>query len=300
MNKGLFAVLFVLSACGAAMPIRDELPGWGRDGHDITAAIAQQLLTDSASQECATLLPSNNGQLIQIANWADEVKSKPAYKWSAPLHFINTPDWNCTYIRSRDCILNGVKNFCVDGAIQNYTKRVVDSSIGLAQQAEALKFLVHFVGDIHQPLHVAFTSDKGGNTITGTFEGASTNLHSVWDTAIIVKRMTDDFGGSQTAFMDYIYSQITGPWSGQAEQWVKCADSNPIGACSDEWAVESIEDACAYSYVEADGKTHIESGFDLEDPYYARNMPIIEMQLAKAGVRMAHVVNSLFTSAADW
>jgi len=278
-----------------AMPIRSLLPGWGRDGHDITASIAQLLLTPEAYNQCNTLLPDDNGQLKAIANWADEVKSKPAYKWSAPLHFINTPDWLCQYERSRDCILNGVPNFCVDGAIQNYTKRVVSSNLPFDQQQEALKFLVHFVGDIHQPLHVAFTTDKGGNTITGTFEGASTNLHVIWDTLIIVKRMNDDFSGNQTAFMQYIATQINTTWINEAKEWVQCADSNPIGACSDEWAEDTLSFACDYAYVQANGKTHITTPFTLADDYYERNLPIIEMQLAKAGVRMANVINNLFT-----
>lgn len=317
MRAAVVIALFGAVAVATAMPIADELVkpthrhtgrahsdmpatrqpqplGWGKDGHDITASLAQLMLGPAAMQACANLLPSNNGQLVQIANWADQVKSKPAYRWSAPLHFINTPDWACTYYRSRDCVLNGVPNFCVDGAIQNYTKRVVDQNLPFEQQQEALKFLVHFVGDIHQPLHVAFTSDKGGNTITGTFEGQSYNLHAVWDEGIILKRMSDDFGGSQTAYMQYLSTQINTTWAGDQAKWVSCQSGEL--ACSDEWAVQTLDFACSNAYVEADGKTHITSGFNLGDPYYDRNYPVVDLQLAKAGVRMAHVLNKLFES----
>jgi len=238
-----------------------------------------------------------NGVLSAIANWADQVKNQKAYKWSQPLHFINTPDWLCEYDRTRDCVDSGTKNFCVDGAIQNYTGRVVNTNLPFAQQAEALKFLVHFVGDIHQPLHVGFTTDKGGNTFTGTFEGESVNLHEIWDVNIIVKRMDDDFGSNQTAYTEYLWQQIQGPWQNQAAQWADCQTPIPSNACSIEWAEESIGAACDYAYVEADGKTHIATGFNLGDDYYNRNLPVVEVQLAKAGVRMAHVLNTLFSTA---
>jgi hypothetical protein len=134
------------------------LPMWGPQGHAAVAAVAQTMLTSSTQSALQTLLPDVNGQIEPIASWADEIRSNPLYDWSHPLHFINTQDWSCQYIRSRDCIDRTYgANYCVDAAIQNYTKRVVDNSIGAEQQSEAVKFIVHFVGDIHQPLHCGNT-----------------------------------------------------------------------------------------------------------------------------------------------
>jgi len=224
-----------------------------------------------------------------------QVRSTKAYAWSGPLHYINTPDWVCDYVRSRDCIANGMINFCVDGAIQNYTARVSDTSLPFDQQAEALKFFVHFFGDIHQPLHCGFTSDEGGNTLKGTFEGSSTNLHSVWDTGILTKRMAANFGANQTTYANYLLNQIRTDWAPLAKQWVECESTgSPYGACSEEWGNESTKLSCEYSYVEADGTTHITNNFVLGDPYYERNYPIVDMQLAKAGVRMAYVMNQIW------
>jgi len=272
-----------------------SLPLWGPTGHITVATIAQGLLSDNASKQVLKLLPDNDGQLAEIANWADEVRDEPAYAWSAPLHFINTPDWKCDYERSRDCISNGEKNFCVDTAIQNYTKRVQDSSIGFDQQQEALKFLTHFVGDIHQPLHVGFITDKGGNTLYGDFMSSSTSLHDVWDTHIIDELLSKDFKGNSTALPAYLLKQIqSGTYMHNVTTWQQCPDSTPDNACSPEWASESVGFACNYSYVEADGHTHIANNFDLKTDYYDRNYPIVELQLAKGGVRLANVLNLIW------
>jgi hypothetical protein len=144
--------------------------------------------------------------------------------------------------------------------VQNYTARMVDSSLPFDQQQEALKFATHFIGDIHQPLHVGFTTDKGGNTYVGTFEGQSgVNLHmvrddhftarscsamlivcvvlccvQVWDVNIIEKRTNDDFNGDPNAYMQYLWQQIQGPWAGQAQQWITCQNPIPSNACSSE------------------------------------------------------------------
>jgi len=186
----------------------------------------------------------------------------------------------------------------VDGAIQNYTQRLSDPTLSSDDQTEALKFLVHFVGDIHQPLHVSFTSDEGGNSIHGTFEGETTNLHAVWDEKIIQTRVNNDYNGDNTAYTQDLINRVApgGNFSSLVGQWQACSNQSdsPFAACSLDWADESISAACQYAYVEADGVTHVPDGFDLEDDYYNRVMPIVEIQLAKAGVRLAHVLNSMF------
>jgi hypothetical protein len=282
-------LLLVVVLCGF---LTAESVKWGPDGHEIVAAIAKSFLGKNATKLCKTLLPEVSGDIVQIANWPDQVRRLPEYAWSGPCHFINTPDWACNYNRNRDCHdEHGNQGYCVDGAVQNFTKRVQDMRLGQNQQAEALKFLVHFVGDIHQPLHVGFTTDEGGNTIEGTFEGEHTNLHVVWDSHIIIKRMTDDFHGSQDSYVTWLIKQLNGPWSSQAAQWRQCSSPSQDNACSSDWASESIGLACTNAYVEADGKRHVATGFRLSDPYYTRNLPIVEQQLARAGIRLANVLD---------
>lgn len=265
---------------------------WGVVGHALVAAIAQNFLNTSATAAVTQLLPESNGDMAAVASWADRVRKN--YTWSGELHYINTPDWDCNYSYERDCQYKGVMNVCVDGAVQNYTRRLLDPTLPFFQSNEALKFLIHFVGDIHQPLHCGFTSDEGGNTFEGTFNGRKVNLHEVWDSSILYERMDNDFQGNQSAYLNYFVDMINGAWNMEAAGWMTCNSPTPSLDCSTQWADESILAACEYSYVEADGKTHIQTGFDLGNDYYVRNMPIIEYQVAKAGVRLANVLNAIF------
>jgi len=267
---------------------------WGQVGHSLVAAVAQAFLNTSAQTAVTFLLPESNGSMAAVASWADQIRHN--YTWSGQLHYIDTPDWLCNYSYDRDCQYGGVMGVCVDGAVKNYTLRLLDPSLSFFQLNEALKFLIHFIGDIHQPLHCGFTSDEGGNTFKGVFNGHKINLHQVWDSYIIYERLDNDFSGDATAYLNYFISQIMGPWNSLANGWMTCNSPTPMFDCSTEWGDESITAACQYSYVEADGKTHIKTGFNLGQDYYLRNMPIVEYQIAKAGLRLAQVLNAIFDS----
>jgi len=264
-----------------------EIPLWGFDGHAIVAGVAMTLLTTNATHHNQALLPEVAGDLAKIASWADDVRPTPAYAWSAPLHFADTKDWACNYDVARDC----VRDRCVDGAIRNYTKRLADVHLPKAQQAEALKFLVHFVGDIHQPLHTGFVGDLGGNNLRGKFYGVAANLHGIWDYSIIEKKVKDVYGGDPLKYTADLVGRVKGPWAAQAATWRKCSTSAVFGSCAGEWAMESAGFACSNAYVEADGKTHIPQGFNIDDAYHNRNVPIIDERLARAGVRLANILS---------
>lgn len=145
--------------------------GWGLIGHGLVARLAQSQLSDTANEWVNEYIPNNLlGNLDKIASWPDWIlypDSNPydykSWQWSHALHFIDTPDWNCTYIPARDC----VDNICVDGAIQNYSRRLISEQTDYVEQQQALFFLVHFLGDVHQPLHAGFKSDFGGNAVKG-------------------------------------------------------------------------------------------------------------------------------------
>jgi len=306
------AVLFFV-ACLALVSVVVALPttptnttkprplGWGPLGHYMSAQIAYGRLTKAALNGCANLLPDVNGEIALIASWADDV-ARDLYPWSAELHYINTPDWDCTYNQKRDCIGedSGDPLACVDGAIQNYTSILAAGTAGSEEMTDALMFLVHFIGDIHQPLHVGFKGDEGGNTEKGTFEGTDNRkLHQIWDTDMIEKRMNDDFEGDNTTYYEYYEQALAsgGEFYGNISDWLVCSNpAEPNKACSIEWAQNSVQLACQYAYTDQDGN-QIEDGFDLEDPYYDFALPIVEQQIAKGGVRMANVINSLFAQA---
>jgi len=147
--------------------------GWGFDGHALVARIAQTLLTDESATFVRDYLPSDvSGDMSLVASWADTIlypDTDPDYlnwQWSKPLHYVNTKDWACVYNRQNDCNWTSGQR-CVDGAIQNYTRRLANSQQDPIQRQEALQFLIHFIGDVHQPLHAGFVDDRGGNSIRG-------------------------------------------------------------------------------------------------------------------------------------
>uniref|UniRef100_A0A804L087 Aspergillus nuclease S1 n=1 Tax=Musa acuminata subsp. malaccensis TaxID=214687 RepID=A0A804L087_MUSAM len=130
--------------------------GWGVDGHAIICQIAQDRLSDPAAAAVEDLLPNYaKNNLSRLCSWADRVKFR--YRWSSPLHYIDTPDGLCTYDYDRDCKdEDGVKGRCVSGGITNYTNQLLDygnsSSESQYNLTEALLFLAHLMGDVHQVL----------------------------------------------------------------------------------------------------------------------------------------------------
>lgn len=248
--------------------------GWGPQGHIAVAEIAQYNLTSYATKSISNIIP--NGDMGSVANWADQIRNIPGWHWTEPLHFIDTNDWTCNYNRERDCY-NQLGNFeyCVDGAIHNYTSLLKEYNTN----DEYLKFIIHFVGDIHQPLHCGFKSDRGGNSIKVHFNNHATNLHSLWDSGLIEKRIKDDFNNNFNNWVQYLQQNII--------------SDNCIG-CSQLWGNSSAKLACEYAYVLEDGITKIKNGDYLDDNYYKRNIEIIEKQIIYAGYRLANLLNYLY------
>jgi len=158
-----FSVAFLLASS-------ESVYGWGLDGHALVAGIAQTLLTSESLTFVRDHLPSSvAGNMSMVASWADNILHPDPnnnWEWSKQLHYVDTQDWTCGYDQTRDCNWTSGQR-CVDGAIQNYTSRLADSQQDPIQRQQALEFLIHFVGDAHQPLHAGFKSDLGGNEIYG-------------------------------------------------------------------------------------------------------------------------------------
>lgn len=166
MSTGLVSIVLLLA-------LVNSVHGWGFDGHSLTAGIAQTLLTDDATTFVRQHLPKDvDGNMSAVASWADQILHPDKdhnWEWSKPLHYVNIEDWSCAYNQQKDCDWTTNYKGCVDGAIQNYTERLANSHLDATQRQEALKFVIHFIGDAHQPLHGGFAGDRGGNSISGSF-----------------------------------------------------------------------------------------------------------------------------------
>ena len=165
---------------------------WGYEAHRIIAEIAEQFLEPEIARQVRELLALENvTTLADVSTWADEIRLQR--RETAPWHYVNIPitpptGESATYDAARDC----AKDACVVAKIEQFERELKDRQLPERQRLEALKYLVHFVGDAHQPLHVANNHDRGGNDDPVIFMGLPTNLHALWDTAIIAPAVKGD------------------------------------------------------------------------------------------------------------
>ncbi|XP_020521108.1 endonuclease 1 isoform X2 [Amborella trichopoda] len=265
---------------------------WSKEGHVMTCRIAQALLDPKAADAVQNLLPDYvNGDLSALCTWPDQIRHWYKYRWTSSLHFIDTPDESCSFEYSRDCHdQHGKKNMCVAGAIQNFTSQLAHYKEGSSDRrhnmTEALLFLSHFMGDVHQPLHVGFTSDEGGNTIELRWFKHKSNLHHVWDREIILTAIKELYDKDMELFQESIQKNITdGAWLDELSFWEECHDHF---SCPKKYATESISIACKWGYKD------VTPGAVLADDYFSSRLPIIEKRIAQGGVRLAMTLNRLF------
>lgn len=196
---------------------------------------------------------SSPDPLTAVATWAEDQGARPA--GSRRWHFVEIPLSVDRYDQARHC----PDNNCVVEKINTYKNQL--SSKKQNERIEALKYLVHLVGDLHQPLHCSDNNDAGGNKTSVSFFGQSTNLHKVWDGDLI-----DWTGLNETDYVNKLWrSKLP-----TANYWIP------------EWVNESHELA-RYAYKFGNDKK-------LGDSYYKTMLPRVDAQLARGGVRLAYVI----------
>lgn len=244
-----------------------SLLAWGPIGHRVVGRIAANHLTDEAAVAVACLIGPEG--LDQASTWADEIRNDPNWQPPAqnpsPWHFISIDDNETLETTARD-----PKGDVLE-AIERFSAVLRDAQATRQAKQEALRFLVHFVGDVHQPLHVGRRADRGGNSIQVTLFGQQTNLHSVWDGGLIDSEKLSF--SELAAFIDHPTLRELQAWqSAPPADWVK--ESKAVR--------ERV-------YKIGDGKLSFQYAFD--------NMPLIKQRLLQAGVRLAGVLNSIFSQA---
>ena len=213
----------------------------------------------------------------------------------------------CLFDYGRDC----PNDECVAGAIVNYSNSMVMRARSttnnnlrgdLWRVKESLMFVTHFVGDIHQPLHCARKSDKGGNTFHVHFNVTAKkslfghksewNLHSVWDDGIIDRALVELYNSSRQEFEDDLMALIENATNtGGLDTWLKCADGRNK-TCTSQWAAESLSDALVWAYRNTDD-TEVVEGSNLSDDYYKTRLAVVQRRIAAAGVRLASTLETI-------
>jgi hypothetical protein len=256
-----------LAATAVLLVSSHPAAGWGNEGHEIVGAIAEANLTPTASATVARLLGSGQS-LSSVATWADTIKrQRPETK---PWHFIDIP----VSAPINDFSHNGDD---IVGRLQQFRDDFANSRNSKAKRLEALKFVVHFYGDLHQPLHCAERQgDQGGNLVAVTTYLGRTqghlNLHQIWDSKILEQSL------GSTAIADYA-SQLNGKvTSEQKSQWGQ--------GTIETWAWETHLLAKDNAY---DGLSA--GDVEITTEYVQKNQPIVDTQLQKAGIRLADFIN---------
>jgi hypothetical protein len=271
-----------IALCFLLIPL--QTLAWGKEGHEIIGNLAQRQINAKAQTEVSRLLSGETiPTLAGVSSWADSLResdpelAKKTGRW----HYVNfSPESNCQYVPVRDC----PDGNCVVGAINKNFTILSDKNRSDKERAEALKFLVHFVGDVHQPFHGSPVDDKGGNEFQINYQGKAWqklskpkpgdyvpkgwNIHSVWDSMIIESRTRD-----ATAYADLLWKQPA-----LAFDETKRSDRPAV-----EWALQScriIKQENPYP------KTHT-----IKDDYLDKYRPLQERRMREAAARLAAMIN---------
>lgn len=260
--RALLPALFLL-------PLASPVKAWGPEGHEIIARIAADNLTPSAHLRISQLLGGDAPALMVLnADWADEIRSERPQ--TVAWHFVNIEIGSKGYNPRRDCRHDD----CVVAQINRDVTTLKDGKASRTARLEAFFFLIHFVGDVHQPLHAADRHDKGGNNLIVILNHRRTNLHSIWDQDVV-----EALGHNPLLVAANIEPRFS------AAQKAAMMRGTPA-----DWANESFEIAAQDIY----GHIRARRLVRLPADYPQKQKAIVRLQLERAGLRLAMLLNRIF------
>tara|TARA_B110000091_G_C13763632_1_gene453312 strand:+ start:641 stop:1417 length:777 start_codon:yes stop_codon:yes gene_type:complete len=251
----------IMGVVAAAMSF--QALSWGQIGHRVTGAIAEQYLTIEAQRAISELLV--NEDLAEASTYADEMKSNPSEFWKKtanPWHYVNVFDGK-TYSDVAPPLEGNAAT-----ALDMFSKQLKSKQSSFAEKQLALRFIVHIIGDLHQPFHAGNGLDRGGNDVKLKFFWEDSNLHRVWDSGLINRQNL-----SYTEWTKILSRKIS---EQQANEWMEVDPK--------VWIAESAK-LRINLYPEND---------KLSWDYQYQNLPIVKQRLQMGGVRIAAYLNALF------
>jgi hypothetical protein len=270
MQSQIRWIVLVTVAASAIDATAHPALAWGPVGHRVIARLAEKQLTPEARAAIAALLEPGES-LADASLWAD--LHRRDYPKSAPWHYVDVPLDEPRY----HSVFSGDRpdrGYVVD-KIHDFKVIVADRDRPIAERRIALRFLIHFVEDLHMPMHVGDNRDKGGNTTQVRFFDRGTNMHSLWDSGMIEHVNPEvDAWLADLATLD------------SADGRLRAAKGTV-----EDWATESLLAARRAYQVPETGK-RLKSGQKLGDAYLKANLPTLRDRLYLASVRLAFVLNS--------
>lgn len=253
----------------AVLSIITILPslGWGQKGHDVAAYIAEQNLSPKAKKEITKLLDGHS--LVYYSNWMDNASHSDEYRYTSTWHYRNVDEG----LTPETAPLNkkGDVVVAVEDLLEKLENRKANN-MSKEEEKVAVMMLIHLVGDLHCPMHASRYSDMGGNRHSVYFFGRKTNLHKVWDTELI------------GAAHKWSYTE----WATQLDIHPKAVNEEVAKGTPMEWFHDSYNAAVAvYEATPVDYKISYD--------YVADMSPLAEDMLWRAGIRLARVLNELYS-----
>lgn len=269
------ALLFIAATASAAL-IPSPALAWGKTGHRVVAAIADSQLSGLARAHVQEIL-GHGESLDEAANWPDEMRAAPGEFWqktATPWHYVTLNGIIYDHAPPAGDALE---------ALGRFRTTLKDPRASLADKQLALRFIVHLVGDLHQPLHVGKCCDRGGNEIKVSWFGKPTNLHAVWDSQVV-----DDEQLSFTELAAKLERHIS------SHDLISWWDINPR-----DWISESAQYReqiyAAIPPAKKPTKKGEEALPDLSYSYVYKFTPLMEQRLKQAGVRLAAYLNDIYS-----
>ncbi|KAG5926350.1 hypothetical protein E4U53_003102 [Claviceps sorghi] len=261
---------------------------WGSLGHATTAYLASHFVANSTKAHFQTLLGAHDDDyLAKVASWADSVKYEKWARFTKTLHFIDAdddPPHSCSVDYRRDCQEGG----CVISAVANFTQQSLDPQLDTSSRQHAAKFVIHFIGDLHQPLHNEGIA-RGGNGIYVLWGSRKFNLHFIWDTAIAEKwlgagRIRKPYVAADKWAKELAQEINRGKFAAQRDAWLQDLNFDDAVGTAMAWSRESNALVC--THVLPEGPVAIKNQ-QLDGAYFQKAGPVVEVQVARAGLRMA-------------
>ena len=261
MNARPLFFAVTLFAAGAAA-------AWGPHGHQVVAEIAARELSPAARAEVERLLGDRASNAMREAStWPDEIRGEERWRHTGSWHYLNFERGDCSYSAKQNCRGGN----CVVGAIEREARILADRKASKAKRANALRFVIHFVGDVHQPLHAGFGHDRGGNDVQIRYGREGGNLHGFWDQDII-RAYRQEFAVMPHADDLLAAAGPEGDW-----HWRQTA---PVA-----WAEASCAIVQRPDFYPERGR--------IGPDYVQRFAPLVDEQLEAAGHRLAETLNQI-------
>lgn len=250
---------------------------WGKDGHTVIGTLAIDQLQPHARSELEKIVqpgPLDGLAMEEACSWPDVMRKRDEWEWSSPLHYVNIPRGEETYEQSRDCPMPSTDAIhpeprCATEAIKFYAAELNNQQLSPLQRWQAFAWVCHLVGDLHQPMHVGFADDQGGNLVEVSFNGEQVNLHRFWDSTVINQ---------------------------QAVSWQNLLDQlrvlPPVQVSSD-WSPVMVNGWTneMHTLTSTPGKMYPLTE-DIDDVFAQQSWTLIQEQLRVAATRLALIINS--------